>query len=63
VKAETGMAFKAVAELLDIDSQMLLETIMEEYLSSVRNCIGEVALKYPTFRVKYPFVEQSRTRE
>ena len=56
------MAFKAVAELMDIDNQMLLETLMEEYVSSVRNCIGEVAMKYPAFREKYPFVEQSSTR-
>jgi hypothetical protein len=62
VKAETGIAFKAVAELMDIDSQMLLETLMEEYVSSVRDSIGEVAMRYPAFRAKYPFVEQSSTR-
>jgi len=53
------MAFCAVAELLKIDGNELLESLMVAYVLSVRGHIVEMASKYPVFGDKYPFVISS----
>ncbi len=53
------MAFRAVAELLNISSDELLDNLMREYVTSVQEGIGYVACHYPVFAEKYPFVEQT----
>jgi len=51
------LAFRAVSELLSVDSDELLETLMTAYVSSVQKSIGDIARYYPVFAEKYPFVE------
>lgn len=55
--SDTGVAFSAVAELLNVSGDDLLENLMREYVSSVQESIGNVARHYPVFAEKYPFVE------
>ncbi len=56
VDADTGLAFSAVAELLNTDDRELLENVMASYVTTVRQNIVEVANKHPSFCSKYPFV-------
>ena len=56
VNSDTGWAFVAVAELLNISEQELLEKLMRSYVLSVREGIVDVASKYPEFKERYPFV-------
>jgi predicted hydrocarbon binding protein len=53
---DTGTAFNAVAELLNVSSDDLLEKLMKEYISSVQEKVVDVAQKYPVFEEQYPFV-------
>ena len=55
------MAFRAVAELMNVSSDDLLENLMSEYVSSVREKVADVAHQYPVFAEKYPFVEKNST--
>ena len=55
------MAFRAVSELLNVDSDQLLEELMTAYVSSVRERVADVAHQYPVFAEKYPFVEKNST--
>ena len=55
------MAFRAVAELMNVDSDQLLEELMTAYVSSVRERVADVAHQYPVFAEKYPFVEKNST--
>jgi hypothetical protein len=57
VKSDTGWAFVAVAELLNISEHELLENIMAKYVSSVQNSIRKFANHHLIFAKKYPFVE------
>ena len=57
IDADTGIAFKAIAELLNINCEYLLENILTEYVSSVKNEIENIANKYPSFSEKYPFIK------
>ena len=57
VNSDTGVAFRAVSELLKVDGDELLENLMTAYVSSVQKSIGHVARHYPVFAEKYPFVE------
>jgi len=53
----SGIAFKAIAELLKINCEDLLENILTEYVSSVKNEIENIANKYSSFSEKYPFIK------
>ncbi len=57
MESETGRAFVAIAELLNIESDELLEALMRSYVSSVRENIIDVAYQHPGFSDRYPFVE------
>ncbi len=59
--SDTGLAFRAVSELLNVDSDQLLEELMTAYVSSVRERVADVAHQYPVFAEKYPFVEKNYT--
>ena len=59
--SDTGLAFRAVAELMNVDSDQLLEELMTAYVSSVRERVADVAHQYPVFAEKYPFVEKNST--
>ena len=61
VNQDTGTAFKAIAELLNIDSDELLQALMSSYVSSVQNSIAETADIYPEFKNKYPFIKHPNT--
>ncbi len=47
----------AIAELLNIESDELLQALMGSYVSSVRENIIDVAYQHPGFSDRYPFVE------
>lgn len=47
----------AIAELLNVESDELLEALMKSYVSSVRENIIDVAYQHPGFSDRYPFVE------
>jgi len=57
VNSETGVAFRAVAELINVDSDELLQHLMSNYVASVQCSIADIAHKYPAFSDRYPFVE------
>ena len=57
MESETGRAFVAIAALLNIESDELLEALMGSYVSSVRENIIDVAHQNPGFSDRYPFVE------
>ena len=57
MESETGKAFVAIAELLNIGSDELLEALMGSYVSSVRENIIDVAHQNPGFSDRYPFIE------
>lgn len=57
VNAETGIQFRAVAEILNINSADLLENLMCNYIASVKKEIKNIANKYPSFSEKYPFID------
>ncbi len=59
MNSETGWAFVAVAELLNISEHELLEKLISAYVISVRQGIVDVASKYPEFEERYPFVDSS----
>ena len=56
VNSDTGWAFVAVAELLNISEHQLLDELMSTYVKSVRKGIVDVAINYPEFEERYPFV-------
>lgn len=47
----------AIAELLNMESDELLEALMTSYVSSVRENIIDVAYQHPSFCDRYPFIE------
>ncbi len=51
------MAFVAISELLNVESDELLENLMRSYVSSVRESIIDIAHQQPNFSERYPFVE------
>jgi hypothetical protein len=57
VNSETGVAFRAVAELMNIDGDELLQELMSSYVASVQCSIADIAYKYPAFSDRFPFVE------
>lgn len=57
VASDTGVQFRAVAELLNISSDELLENLMAEFVSSVQDSIGNIAQHHPAFCEKYPFIQ------
>ena len=58
VDSDTGRAFVAISELLNIDSDQLLNNLMGEYVTSVQEEIEDIANKYPSFKKQYPFITQ-----
>ena len=61
VNSETGTAFVAIAELLNIDTDELLDELMSHYVMSVRERISDIADKHPSFTDKYPFIKHPNT--
>lgn len=61
VNQDTGTAFKAVAELMNVDSEELLQALMSSYVSSVQKSIADTADLYPEFTDKYPFIKHPNT--
>ena len=57
VNIDTGTAFKATAELLGVENNDLLESVMKTYIKSIRMKVADVAVKHPVFADKYPFVQ------
>lgn len=57
VSDETGNAFIAIADLLNIDKNELLEELMTSYIGSVRVNIVERASNHPQFVSKHPFIQ------
>ena len=57
VSDETGNAFIAIADLLNIDKNELLEELMTSYIGSVRGDIIERASNNPQFVSKHPFIQ------
>ncbi len=57
ISDETGDAFIAIASLLNIDKNDLLEKIMTSYIDSVRGGLVEKGVKHPQFVPKYPFIQ------
>ncbi len=47
----------AIAELLNIETDELMEALMGSYVSSVRENIIDIAHQHPRFSDRYPFVE------
>ena len=52
----TGSAFIAIADLLNICTDELLENLIENYIDSIQNSITDLGIKYPVFGNKYPFI-------
>ncbi len=57
VERDTGLAFSAVAELLQVDEVELLQNLMKSYVQGIQEKVVEIGVKYPAFAEKYPFVE------
>ena len=57
VSDETGNAFIAIANLLNIDKNDLLEELMTSYIGSVRVSIVERTSNHPQFISKHPFIQ------
>ncbi len=57
VSDETGNAFIAIADLLNIDKNDLLEKIMTSYIESVRVDMIDRSVKHPQFATEYPFIQ------
>ncbi len=57
VKDEIGTAFIAIADLLGIDQNTLLEELMASYIKSVRIHVVDSTSKPPQFAEKYPFIQ------
>ncbi len=57
VHDETGNAFIAIADLLSIDKNELLEELMISYIESVRMNIVDISSKHPQFASKHPFIQ------
>ena len=51
------MALNAIAELLNINRDDLLENIIAGYVASVKKEIEDIANKHPSFSEQYPFIE------
>ena len=58
VNSDTGWAFVAVAELLNVNENELLDELMGAYVNNVRQSIVKQAGHYPEFSKKYPFIKQ-----
>lgn len=58
VSDETGNAFIAIADLLEIDRNELLEKLMTSYIESVREDMTGKSSRSPQFVTDYPFVQQ-----
>ncbi len=59
VHDEIGDAFIAIADLLNIDKNELLEELMASYIESVRNNVVDIASKHPQFGTKHPFIQHN----
>ena len=57
VSDETGNAFIAIADLLNIEKNDLLEKIMASYIESVRVDMIDRGAKHPQFATEYPFIQ------
>ncbi len=57
VHDEIGNAFIAIADLLSIDKNELLEELMASYIESVRVNVVDIASKHPQFSSKHPFIQ------
>lgn len=57
VSDETGNAFIAIADLLNIEKNDLLEKIMTSYIESVRVDMIDRGVKRPQFATEYPFIQ------
>lgn len=57
VSDATGNAFIAIADLLNIDKNELLEELMTSYIGSVRVNMVERASSHPQFVSQHPFIQ------
>ena len=57
VGSDTGSAFRAVAELRNVDSNDLLEDLMSSYVLSVQSDIASIVDVNPMLVSKYPFIK------
>ncbi len=57
VHDEIGTAFIAVADLLGIDKNTLLEELMASYIKSIRLNVAHPAAKHPQYTSKYPYMQ------
>ena len=57
VSDETGNAFIAIADLLNMDKNELLEELMTSYIGSVRGDMIERTSHHPQFVSKHPFIQ------
>ncbi len=57
VNDEIGNAFIAIADLLSIDKNELIEELMASYIESVRVNVVDITSKHPQFASKHPFIQ------
>lgn len=57
VNDDIGNAFIAIADLLKIDRNELLEELMASYIESVRANLADITSTHPQYESKFPYVQ------
>ncbi len=62
IDAEISNQLIATADLLGIEKEKLLETIISEYMITVQDGIRQFSQQYPQFSDQYPFIQHQSTK-